>query len=95
MKLAQVQSRCECQNHLIAEINEAGQVVAGWSRKGKNPSEVTPATCIGAGRPQFQVGWFCQECGRNTLRSFFRGALVFRETELPRPSEGRAVTATS
>ena len=35
---------------------------------------------IGAGAEQFQVGWQCPMCGRNTVRSFYRGALAFSDS---------------
>jgi len=95
MKLAQVQSRCECEALLFAEVSEAGRVVEGWSKKGKNARELTPATAMNAGSAQFQVGWLCPECGRNTMRSFFRGALVYREIQAPAPDAPTSVAPTS
>lgn len=82
MKLAQVQSRCECQATLFAEVQETGQVVRGSSQKKGHERELSPATGIGVGGESFQVGWHCPECGRNVLRSFSRGGLVFREVSL-------------
>ncbi len=80
MKLARVQSRCECQARLLADLNEEGRVVAGFCKKGDSPLESAPALAIGAGAAQFQIGWLCPECNRNTVRSFFRGALEFQES---------------
>jgi hypothetical protein len=34
---------------------------------------------MGADSDYFQLGWLCPLCGRNTLRSFHVGSLVFRE----------------
>jgi hypothetical protein len=80
MKTAEVQTRCECQGRLSAVISEAGTVLSGSARQGKEAAELAPATAMGAGGDQFRVGWLCPLCGRNTLRSFYRGALVFRES---------------
>lgn len=79
MKTARIQSRCECQSKLSALVVEDGTVIQGRVITGSNTSIKVPAIAIGAGQPQFQVGWQCAVCGRNTLRSFFRGALVFSQ----------------
>ncbi|HSC86932.1 MAG TPA: hypothetical protein VLC09_06660 [Polyangiaceae bacterium] len=80
MKIARVQSRCECQATLLADVDEAGRVVGGWAKKGKSEPESAPATAIHAGSDQFQIGWLCPECNRNTVRSIFRGSLLYRDT---------------
>lgn len=79
MKTAQVQTRCECQAKLEATVSESGTVVHGTVQKGRGDPELAPATAMGAGAEQFRVGWLCPMCGRNTLRSFYKGALVFTE----------------
>lgn len=48
---------------------------------GKKQPELAPATAMDAGKEQFQIGWLCPRCGRNTLRSFYRGALVYQEQQ--------------
>lgn len=80
MKTAVVQTRCECQGRLAAVIAESGTVLSGTVRQGKEVPEFAPATAMGAGNEQFEVGWLCPLCGRNTLRSFYRGALAFSES---------------
>lgn len=84
MKTAEVQTRCECQGRLCAVISESGTVLSGTVRQGKEAPELAPATAMGVGSDTFQVGWLCPLCGRNTMRSFYRGALVFTESEQAR-----------
>ena len=79
MKIANVQAPCECQGRLSATLDEAGRVLSGSARRGKGDEENAPATAINAGQAQFRIGWLCPLCGRNTLRSFERGALRFEE----------------
>lgn len=81
MKTAQVQTRCECQGRLSAIVDESGAVLSGSARVGKGAPELAPATAMNAGKDQFRIGWLCPLCGRNTLRSFYRGALVFQEQQ--------------
>lgn len=78
MKIAQVQTRCECQAVLTADVDASGRVQAGRTRL-YGEDELAPATGMNVGHDQFQVGWLCNICGRNTVRSFYRGALVFRD----------------
>lgn len=80
MKTAHIQSRCECQAKLSAVVEEDGTVILGSATSGKNATVQAPSTAIGAGAEQFQVGWQCPICGRNTVRSFYRGALVFSDS---------------
>ncbi len=77
MKTASVQTPCECQGSLEAIVDEAGIVLSGSACVGKGEREVAPATAIDAGKEQFQVGWLCPLCGRNTVRSFCVSALVY------------------
>ena len=79
MKMAPIATRCECQAKLSALVDEEGIVSAGTVRTRTGQPELAPANAIGAGGEQFQVGWLCPLCGRNTVRSFYRGALVFSE----------------
>lgn len=84
MKTAKVSTHCECQGRLSAVVDEAGLVIAGSARGDGGVEELAPATGIHAGAEQFQVGWLCPLCGRNTVRSFYRGALVFtRDLAMP------------
>lgn len=86
MKTASVETRCECQGRLSAELDEAGIVILGAVRTADGIVELAPATAIDAGNEQFQVGWLCPLCGRNTLRSFYRGALSYTEAPASIPS---------
>ena len=79
MKIAQINTRCECQGWLTAQVDEAGRVVSGSARKGRGELETAPAIALYAGHAQFQIGWLCPICGRNTLRSFERAGLSYRE----------------
>jgi len=76
MKTARVQSRCECQAKLEAVLDESGIAISG-SASANGATEKSPANVIGAGKEQFQVGWLCSWCGRNTVRSFYKGALSY------------------
>jgi hypothetical protein len=78
MKTAGVQSMCECQARLGAELDEQRRALRGWARQ-RNREISAPANTIGAGNERFQVGWACPFCTRNTLRSFDASALVFQE----------------
>lgn len=77
MTTAKIQSRCECQAILRAEVDESGRVLGGRA-EAFGTTRNAPATGMNVGGDRFQVGWLCPHCGRNTSRSFFRGALVFR-----------------
>ena len=79
MKVARVDSRCECQAHLSAELDEQRVALRGWARDARKRQLAAPANTIGAQRERFDVGWACPFCTRNTLRSFTGSALVFRE----------------
>ena len=70
-----IQSVCECQAVLTAELNEARQVLHGFSSHGRF-SAAAPANSVGADGERFDVVWLCPRCGRNTLRTFYAGALV-------------------
>jgi len=80
VKRATVLSACECQARLGAELDEHKHVVRGWAqdlKRGK--AETAPAHSIGADEDRFDVAWLCPFCIRNTLRSFDRSALAWRE----------------
>ena len=79
MKVATVHSRCECQVHLSAELDEQRVALRGWAIDARKQQLPAPANSIGAERERFDVGWACPFCTRNTLRSFTGSSLVFRE----------------
>lgn len=81
MKVARVQSRCECQVHLNAELDEQRVALRGWAVDGDKVELPAPANSIGPERERFDVGWACPFCTRNTLRSFSASALAFREVD--------------
>jgi hypothetical protein len=69
-----ISSRCECQAGLSATLDEHRHVVVGWAKR-RGASELAPAHSINAHLERFDVGWLCPFCGRNTLRTFYAGAL--------------------
>lgn len=70
----EIQSACECQALLGAELDEQRNVVTGWaSRDGDR--EPAPANSVAPSEKRFDVVWHCPICGRNTLRTFYAGAL--------------------
>lgn len=76
---AVIQSRCECQTTLFAALNEERYVITGWAREPRRGRTLTcPAHSIDADESRFEVAWLCPYCTRNTLRSFYVGALVYR-----------------
>ncbi|MGC4088307.1 MAG: hypothetical protein QM756_10485 [Polyangiaceae bacterium] len=80
MKTAVVNSPCECQARLGAELDERRVVVRGWARDPRRGrEELAPANAIGAERSRFDVGWSCPFCTRNVLRSFEAAALSYRD----------------
>ncbi len=69
-----IQTVCECQALLGAELGADRLVLRGWaSRRGDRES--APANTIGTPEVRFDVAWHCPMCGRNTLRTFHEGAL--------------------
>ncbi len=79
MKIARVESRCECQAQLVAELNEARAVVRGFvNDRGRGRELQAPANATKKiGDKQIDVGWSCPVCTRNTLRTFNVDALVY------------------
>jgi hypothetical protein len=79
-----ISSRCECQASLSATLDESRHVVAGWATRGRSATpdssgrELSPAHSINAHLDRFDVAWLCPFCGRNTLRTFYAGALKQR-----------------
>lgn len=72
MKIARVESRCECQAQLVAELDEARTVVRGFVSERARGRELTaPANATKKiGDNQVDVGWSCPVCTRNTMRTF-------------------------
>jgi hypothetical protein len=68
-----LQTRCECQATLFAELADDGCVLSGYAaRAGKR--ETAPAHSIGKDNVNFDVGWLCPYCGRNVLRTFAKAS---------------------
>jgi hypothetical protein len=75
-----ISSRCECQAVLSATLDESRHVVTAWATQsrghaGEAGKERAPAHSMNAHLERFDVGWLCPFCGRNTLRTFYAGAL--------------------
>jgi hypothetical protein len=70
----QATSRCECQAILTAILDEQRHVIEGAATRG-GARETAPAHSIHAERDHFDIAWACPFCGRNTLRTFYAGAL--------------------
>jgi hypothetical protein len=80
MKIARVESRCECQAELVAELDEKHAVVRGFMNdRARGREHLAPATATKPiGDKQVDVGWICPMCTRNTLRLFNIEALSYR-----------------
>ena len=80
MKIARVESRCECQAQLVAELDEAHTVLRGFvSDRARGRELVAPANTTKAlDTTTVDVGWSCPVCTRNTLRTFNVGTLSYR-----------------
>jgi hypothetical protein len=74
MNRFQATSRCECQATLTAILDEKRHVLGG-SASYLGSKESAPAHSINAELDRFDVGWLCPFCGRNTMRTFYAGAL--------------------
>jgi hypothetical protein len=77
-----VQSVCECQALLEADLDAGFQVLHGSAiqratagRAVREPAPANTVGVIGAAPERFDIVWQCPVCGRNTLRSFHVGAL--------------------
>lgn len=79
MKIARVESRCECQAQLVAELNEARSVVRGFvNDRARGRELLAPANATKKiGDKQVDVGWSCPVCTRNTLRTFNVETLLY------------------
>ena len=78
MKSAIVESKCECQAKLVAELDEEKRVLKGSARDSRGRERLAPATAMHAKNGRFDVGFMCPFCTRNVLRSFEAEALAFR-----------------
>jgi hypothetical protein len=80
MKIARVESRCECQAQLVAELDETRSVVRGFVQDRARKREISaPASAAKKfADKQVDVGWSCPMCTRNTLRTFNVEALWYR-----------------
>jgi hypothetical protein len=74
MNRLQATSRCECQALLRATLDDNRHVLAGSATQ-HGTTESAPAHSMHAEREHFDLGWLCPFCGRNTLRTFYAGAL--------------------
>jgi hypothetical protein len=83
MKQATIRSVCECQSKLEAILDENRHVLVGFAIGTDNERELAPAHSIEAASKRFDVGWLCNICGRNTLRSFDADGLVWRDAAPP------------
>jgi hypothetical protein len=80
VKRATINSVCECQARLGAELDDHRHVVRGWARDLRRQRQlVSPAHSIGASRAVFEVAWFCPWCTRNQTRLFAADALQYRD----------------
>jgi len=77
MEQYRVHSRCECQATLSAALDEKHFVLSGTAQRA-GQREVAPAHSIDAqaASGRFDIAWLCPYCGRNTLRTFYAGALT-------------------
>jgi hypothetical protein len=74
MNRFQATSRCECEARLTAILDDQHHVLEG-SAIHRGARENAPAHSMNATLPHFDIGWLCPFCGRNTLRTFYAGAL--------------------
>lgn len=78
MKVATVESRCECEARLFAELDEERRVVRGRAKDFRGRERLAPANALGGEGGRFDVGFMCPFCTRNVLRSFEADALAYR-----------------
>jgi hypothetical protein len=74
MNRFQATSRCECQARLSAILDDKRHAIEGSATR-LGITENAPAHTMSAELEHFDVGWLCPFCGRNTLRTFYAGAL--------------------
>jgi hypothetical protein len=97
MRVATVRSRCECQASLVAVLNESHHVVSAYTVGREKEREDAPAHTMGSQNERFDVGWLCNICGRNVLRSFSASALAWVEvpTAPVNPAAAEALAAAA
>ena len=78
MKSATVESKCECQAKLVAELDDERRVLRGSARDSRGRERLAPATAMHAKNGRFDVGFQCPFCTRNVLRSFEAEGLSYR-----------------
>jgi hypothetical protein len=78
MKVATVESRCECEAKLSADLDEERRAVRGWAKDVRGRERLAPATAMHGEGARFDVGFMCPFCTRNVLRSFEADALAYR-----------------
>jgi hypothetical protein len=82
MRSATVESVCECQARLFAQLDEQRRAVRGWARL-RGRELAAPANSMRPEHENFNVGWACPFCTRNTLRAFSAAGLAYREPNAP------------
>ena len=87
MERYRVQTRCECQAALSAVLDENRHVLSGTAARAAH-REVAPGHSIDSdsNSGRFDVAWLCPFCGRNTLRTFYVGALTSIRSKVAPPS---------
>ena len=90
MDQASIESVCECQVRLEANLDEHRHVLNAWAVDANGNVERAPAHTIGGDQPRFDVAWACPFCGRNTLRSFAAEALLYKRVTSRVVSSARA-----
>ena len=94
MNRLQATSRCECQALLTAILDDKRHVLEGSASRA-GATEKAPAHSIHAEREHFDLGWLCPFCGRNTLRTFFAGALRAAPASAAPPPDAPVVAPTT
>jgi hypothetical protein len=80
MKTATVESRCECEAKLVAELDEQCRALRGSARDSRGRERLAPATASPVENARFDVGFQCPFCTRNVLRSFEADGLAYRSS---------------
>jgi len=68
---------------MLTAILDEKRHVLGGSASHLGRKESAPAHSINAELDRFDVGWLCPFCGRNTMRTFYAGALRSAPAVLP------------
>ena len=86
MKSAAIESVCECQARLGAQLDEERRASGGWAGDRRGRREAAPAQVLPGEGDVFHVGWSCPFCTRNSLRSFHRDSLTYSDAVPVSPS---------